>query len=64
MPSLSGPVHLRYSFPLPQPEPAAGCDVCGALAKQRAAARAAGNESKVIDCSIEMRVHPHPKAAR
>ncbi|MFJ9619870.1 hypothetical protein [Streptomyces noursei] len=42
----------------------AGCDVCGALAKQRAAARAAGDESKVIDCNIEMRRHPHPKAAR
>ncbi|MGW2629421.1 hypothetical protein ACWC2K_08840 [Streptomyces chattanoogensis] len=49
---------------MPEPEPVAGCDVCAALAGQRAGARAIGDKTTVIDCNIEMRNHPHPKGAR
>ncbi|MFF4601912.1 hypothetical protein ACFY12_04015 [Streptomyces sp. NPDC001339] len=66
MPRNCRPVHLGEPVSVPEPEPVAGCDVCSALAGQRAAARAVGNLSIVIDCNIELRSHPHPerKAAR
>ncbi|MFD8548306.1 hypothetical protein [Streptomyces sp. NPDC059649] len=41
------------------PSPAAGCDVCEALARQRVAAYAVGDRSKVSDCNVEIRRHPH-----
>lgn len=62
MPSLSGPVHLPD--PVPVPEPVAGCDVCAALARQREAARSAGDKTRAIDCNIAIRRHPHAKAVR
>ncbi|RSO28306.1 hypothetical protein DMH15_28125 [Streptomyces sp. WAC 06725] len=43
----------------PDPEP--GCDVCGALARERDTARGTGNMSKVSDVNVEIRRHPHPK---
>ncbi len=48
-------------LPLPPdaPEPAEGCDICGALAKQRAEARTRGDFSAVSDCNVEMAAHPH-----
>ncbi|MFJ8192792.1 hypothetical protein ACIQ8D_23975 [Streptomyces sp. NPDC096094] len=46
-------------MPLPDPAPSATCDVCQALARQRAAARDAGNLSRVSDCNVEIRNHPH-----
>ncbi|WP_245689437.1 hypothetical protein [Streptomyces chattanoogensis] len=46
---------------MPEPEPVAGCDVCAALARQRAAAHALGDKATVIDSNIEMRSHSHPK---
>ncbi|MFE0188975.1 hypothetical protein [Streptomyces sp. NPDC058989] len=49
---------------MPEPQPVAGCDVCAALAVQRTAARAVGDKSKMIDCNVEMRRHPHPKRGR
>ncbi|WP_199836195.1 hypothetical protein [Streptomyces sp. NRRL F-4489] len=58
MSGMGSPVHLRE--PLPEPVPAEGCDVCGALAEQRARAHAAGDWSKVTDCNVELRRHPHP----
>ncbi|MCK7628191.1 hypothetical protein MUU72_34775 [Streptomyces sp. RS10V-4] len=58
------PMHLPGLFPAPEPEPVAGCDVCGALARQRACARAAGDLSKVVDCNVELRSHPHERQAR
>ncbi|AJT64871.1 hypothetical protein T261_3201 [Streptomyces lydicus] len=61
MPRICRPVHLKDPVPVPEPEPVAGCDVCTALAGQRAAARAVRDLTKVIDCNIEMRSHPHPK---
>ncbi|MFJ9139252.1 hypothetical protein OG458_40795 [Streptomyces sp. NBC_01281] len=50
------PVDL--SLPLDQPEPVPRCDVCAALARQRAEAEAAGDWSKVTDCNVEIRDHP------
>ncbi|MGW2818635.1 hypothetical protein [Streptomyces sp. NPDC001415] len=42
-------------------EPAAGCGVCAALAKELAGARAAGVYSKAYDAAAEIRNHPHPR---
>ncbi|MEV0371174.1 hypothetical protein AB0I10_15310 [Streptomyces sp. NPDC050636] len=64
MPLNCRPVHLKEPVSTPEPEPVAGCDVCLALAGQRAGARAVGDLSKVIDCNIEIGSHPHTKAAR
>jgi hypothetical protein len=50
--------------PLPDPAPVAGCDVCLALHRQRAAARVAGDLSKATDCNVEINRHPHEAAAR
>lgn len=48
-------VHLH--LPLEPPEPAAGCDVCGALAQRRTRAVRVGDFSKATDCNVEMRHH-------
>ncbi|WP_407287680.1 hypothetical protein [Streptomyces sp. BP-8] len=45
---------------VPDPRPVAGCDVCGALARQRAGAYAVGDRSAATDCNVEIRRHPHP----
>ncbi|GES30343.1 hypothetical protein San01_28300 [Streptomyces angustmyceticus] len=51
-------------LPLPPdaPEPAEGCDVCAALVKQRAEARASGDCSAASDRNVEPAAHPHDKA--
>ncbi|MCX5398436.1 hypothetical protein OHA55_15880 [Streptomyces sp. NBC_00102] len=54
---MSEPVHL--ALPLPTPKPAAGCDVCEALAVQRLAARDRGDLSAATDADVEIRSHPH-----
>ncbi|GAA0387978.1 hypothetical protein [Streptomyces luteireticuli] len=41
------------------PEPAAGCDVCVALDRQRKEAQWSGDFSRVVDCNVELRRHPH-----
>ncbi|MEK2475275.1 hypothetical protein WN984_20625 [Streptomyces noursei] len=41
------------------PGPVPGCDICAALAKERALARSRGDHSKVSDCNVEIRNHPH-----
>ncbi|MEU5129612.1 hypothetical protein [Streptomyces mobaraensis] len=41
------------------PAPAPGCDVCAALARQRVVARRDGDFSRVVDCDVELRRHPH-----
>lgn len=46
-----------------EPQPVAGCDVCRALAGQRAAAGARGDAAKVSACNAEMRSHPHKRKA-
>lgn len=47
-----------------EPVPVDGCDVCEALRNEREAARLAGNGSKVSDCNVEIRKHPHPAKKR
>ncbi|UKY50993.1 hypothetical protein [Streptomyces inhibens] len=61
MTRMDRPVHLMDPFPAPEPEPVAGCDVCAALARQRAAARAIRDKSAMVDCNVEIRRHPHSK---
>lgn len=41
------------------PAIAAGCQVCAALARQRAEAAKAGDMSRVSDCNVEIRNHQH-----
>jgi len=53
-------VELPHYDPPEAPLPAKGCDICGALAQQRAEARERGDMSRVTDCNVEMRRHPHP----
>ncbi|TJZ52016.1 hypothetical protein FCH28_19410 [Streptomyces piniterrae] len=62
MTRICRPVHLRE--PMSEPVPVAGCKVCAALAQQRDTAHANGDKSKVADYNVEIRSHPHPKAAR
>lgn len=57
--TMDEPVDLP--LPLDQPKPAPRCGVCAALVRQRAEATAAGDYSKVSDCNVEIRNHPHPK---
>jgi hypothetical protein len=45
--------------PALEPVPVDGCDVCGALAKQRERARQAGRVSEVRSCNRELQAHPH-----
>ncbi|MFD4563727.1 hypothetical protein ACFWOX_04730 [Streptomyces sp. NPDC058467] len=59
--TMDPPVTLE--LPLDEPEPAPGCGVCGALARQRAQAVKDGDPSRATDCSVEIRNHPHPKHA-
>ena len=44
-------------MPLDLPEPGADCDVCGALARERTAAAARLDWSRVSDLNVEMRNH-------
>jgi hypothetical protein len=41
-------------------DPAAGCGVCTALAKELTEARQAKAHSKAYDAAAEIRNHPHP----
>ncbi|GGU88667.1 hypothetical protein GCM10010211_63930 [Streptomyces albospinus] len=61
MPRRCRTVHLMDPVPAQDPESVAGCDVRGALARQRAQARAIRDLTKVIDCNIEIHRHPHAK---
>ncbi|GAA0434931.1 hypothetical protein GCM10010357_65550 [Streptomyces luteireticuli] len=54
------PVHLLATvMAMDDPGPTAGCDVCGALVRQRAEAWQTGNFSQATDCNVELRQHPH-----
>ncbi|MFE2530426.1 hypothetical protein [Streptomyces sp. NPDC059371] len=55
---------IDLALPLDRPEPAEGCQVCAALARQRAAAEASGDGSKASDCNIEIRGHSEPHVRR
>ncbi|MCB5166166.1 hypothetical protein LG634_15155 [Streptomyces bambusae] len=61
---MSPAPHL--TLPAPDPDPTPGCDICAALARERAAARANGDPSRATDCNVELRHHPrrHPLSAR
>lgn len=54
------PVHL--GLPLDDPEPVDGCAECARLARDREAARAAGDGTAATDCNVWMRRHPTHKA--
>ncbi|MEW1756285.1 hypothetical protein AB0393_07265 [Streptomyces cyaneofuscatus] len=60
--TMGPPVCL--DVPRRPPEPAPGCDVCVALAKQRTVARGLSDLSAVSDCNVELAAHPekHPMA--
>lgn len=53
--TMSPPVHL--SLPSEAPRPAAGCDVCAALASQRSEAHRRGDHSAVSDYNVEIVAH-------
>lgn len=53
------PVHLPATALVDDPEPTPGCDVCGALIRQRTKARRTGDFSQATDCNVELRQHPH-----
>lgn len=46
--------------PTRPPRPAAGCDVCAALDKQRVQAEGAKDTRRATTCEVEIRNHPHP----
>jgi hypothetical protein len=47
-----------------EPGPVAGCATCQGLAREREAARAARDGSRVSDCNVLIRAHPHgPRAS-
>nr|WP_094793565.1 hypothetical protein [Streptomyces kasugaensis] len=48
--------------PTLEPAPGEGCDVCAALVRQRADARARGDWAAATDCNVELRRHPHGRA--
>jgi hypothetical protein len=51
------PVHL--GLPLTDPEPVPGCKECARLAREREEARTAGDTTRVSDCNVYIRRHPH-----
>lgn len=59
-PRPAAPLAAHLALPVAAPEPAPGCDVCEALAVQRVEAQGVGDYSKVTDCNVEIRQHPHP----
>jgi hypothetical protein len=58
------PEPLDLPLPEPWPDPDPLCDVCAALARDRQAARAAGDFSKAADCNVEIRAHQEPHRRR
>jgi hypothetical protein len=50
---------VYLGLPLPDPEPAPGCAKCRRLARERAAARAQGDESRAVDCNVLIRRCTH-----
>jgi hypothetical protein len=60
MTALEPPIDLPLPLEAPEPEP--DCDVCEALARQRIEAQALGDYSRLTDCNVEIRSHPHTTA--
>jgi hypothetical protein len=44
---------------LDEAQPATGCKVCSALVREREEARKGRDMSRVTDCNVEIRRHPH-----
>jgi hypothetical protein len=55
MTKMSGPVDRL--FPPRPPEPAPGCVICADLDRDRTAAQAAEDYSRVSDCNVRIRAH-------
>lgn len=55
MTTMDPPVHVELPLEWPAIDP--DCGVCGALGRQRVEAHAAGDESGVTDCNVEIRNH-------
>ncbi|MEV8552546.1 hypothetical protein AB0L04_22355 [Streptomyces glaucescens] len=51
-----GPLYLGMA--VPEPDPVSGCAACAQLARQREAARTAGDDTRVSDCNVWLRRHP------
>lgn len=58
------PEPLDLPLPEPWPDPQPGCGVCRVLARDRAAAQAAGDFSQVSDLNVELRSHQDPHRRR
>ncbi|WKX71242.1 hypothetical protein [Streptomyces sp. XD-27] len=56
-PNTSGTGTARLSLPPVRPTPVDNCDVCTALAVQRAEARSRGDYSAETDCNVEIAAH-------
>lgn len=58
---MTGAEAVSYLVQMPpaQPEPAPGCGVCATWVQRRAEAQAAGDYSRVSDCNVRLRQHPH-----
>ncbi|WUH03608.1 hypothetical protein OG542_22100 [Streptomyces violaceus] len=55
---------VERRLPLPEPEPVSGCTECQRFGSQREAARSEGDMSRVSDCNVQIRRHPHgPRGA-
>ncbi|WP_171113042.1 MULTISPECIES: hypothetical protein [unclassified Streptomyces] len=54
----------RLGLPLEWPEPPADCGVCQALVRQRAAAAARNDQSRVSDFNVEIRNHHDDRPRR
>ncbi|UUA08035.1 hypothetical protein NNW99_21880 [Streptomyces sp. CRCS-T-1] len=55
---------VERRLPLPEPEPVSGCPECQRFAREREAARAESDLSRVSDCNVRIRRHPHgPRGA-
>lgn len=56
-------VEAKFAVYPPDPEPAPGCDVCGALYRQWQQAKTEGHPaydpSHAVDLAIEIKRHPH-----
>ncbi|TRO69447.1 hypothetical protein [Streptomyces sp. IB201691-2A2] len=59
--TMAAAVHL--GIPGLEPVPVEGCGVCEALGRQREDARRKLDLSKVSDCNVEIRNHPHEERA-
>ncbi len=58
--TMGAPVHV--ALPPQEPDPVPGCEICADVATQRAEAKTHGDGSRLTDCNIEIRLHPHGRS--